>query len=95
MPQAYLLTPSDTPLAVATPPASAEISEPTRKAVRTLLRWGGHKPSGRGRPASESLLKSLLAQRWPQIHPLVDMANLLSLQSGLPLSVLDLSLIHI
>lgn len=60
-----------------------------KKAVRDLLRFGGYKPSGRGRPASESLLKALQDGRYPNIHPVVDFFNLVSLQSGLPISVLD------
>lgn len=69
------------------PPASAD--PVVRSAVRRLLRWGGYKPSGRGRPASESLAKALEDGRWPAIHPLVDRCNQISLESGLPISVLD------
>lgn len=66
-----------------------EIPAETKKAVRDLLRFGGYKPSGRGRPASESLLKALSDGRFPSIHPVVDFFNHLSLESGLPISVLD------
>jgi DNA/RNA-binding domain of Phe-tRNA-synthetase-like protein len=68
-----------------TPQTSPEV----RKAVRDLLRHGGHKPSGRGRPASESLLKAQEDGRFPCIHPVVDFFNRVSLESGLPISVLD------
>ncbi len=71
------------------PPQGVEIPEAVRTSVRSLLRWGGHKPSGRGRPASESLLKALKDERWPTIHPLVDAANVASVRNGVPLSVLD------
>jgi DNA/RNA-binding domain of Phe-tRNA-synthetase-like protein len=64
-----------------------------RSAVRQLLRFGGYKPSGRGRPASESLAKAVEEGRWPTIHPLVDECNRLSLASGLPISVLDAQLV--
>lgn len=70
-------------------PSSPTIDESVKSAVRALLRWGGHKPSGRGRPASESLAKAAEDDRWPTISPLVDHCNLLSLRSGLPISVLD------
>ncbi|MFA5507470.1 MAG: phenylalanine--tRNA ligase beta subunit-related protein [Vulcanimicrobiota bacterium] len=55
-------------------------------AIRTLLRYGGYKPSGRGRPASEFLLK---AWPLPSIHPVVDFFNKVSAESGFPISVLD------
>ena len=70
------------------PPLPPE-DERARREIRALLRWGGHKPSGRGRPASESLRKALEDGRWPVIHPLVDECNRLSLSTGLPISVLD------
>lgn len=59
-----------------------------------MLRYGGYKPSGRGRPASESLVKAVQEGRWPSIHPLVDECNRQSLQSGLPISVLDAALLE-
>ncbi len=70
-------------------PTYREIPGPVKTAVRALLRFGGYKPSGRGRPASESLLKALAEDRYRQIHPVVDVLNRLSLESGLPISVLD------
>ncbi len=75
----------------ATPSEAVAVEDAVRSAVRSLLRWGGHKPSGRGRPASESLSKAADEGRWPTIQPLVDQCNLLSLSSGLPISVLDLA----
>ncbi|MCA9780397.1 MAG: hypothetical protein KC800_26915 [Candidatus Eremiobacteraeota bacterium] len=72
------------------PPAEvSEISPEVKKAVRDLLRFGGYKPSGRGRPASESLVKAVEDGRFPAIHPVVDFFNVVSLQSGFPISVLD------
>lgn len=68
---------------------SPEIPSEVKKAVRSLLRFGGYKPSGRGRPASESLAKALEEGRFPTIHPVVDFFNLVSLESGFPISVLD------
>lgn len=74
-------------------PARLVVDEAVKSAVRALLRFGGYKPSGRGRPASESLVKAVEEGRWPTIHPLVDECNRLSLQSGLPISVVDAGLL--
>lgn len=75
-------------------PTAPAVDEAVKKAVRTLLRFGGYKPSGRGRPASESLAKAVEDGRWPTIHPLVDECNRLSLSSGLPISVVDADLLQ-
>lgn len=70
-------------------PKRRELPAEEKKAVRDLLRAGGYKPSGRGRPASESLVKALCDERYPTIHPVVDFFNYLSVETGLPISVLD------
>ena len=60
--------------------------------IRDLLRHGGFKPSGRSKPASEYLLKAL-EKEWfsPEkgINAAVDCCNVISLHSGLPVSVID------
>ncbi len=61
-----------------------------RKAVRDLLRLGGYRPTGRGKPASEYLLGALVDGAFPAINPAVDACNAVSLHSGLPISVIDL-----
>src|SRR5688572_5963908 len=61
-----------------------------KEAVRAMLRRGGFKPSGRNKPASEYLAQAAREGRFPRIHNLVDVNNLLSLESGLPISLLDL-----
>jgi DNA/RNA-binding domain of Phe-tRNA-synthetase-like protein len=61
-----------------------------RKAVRDLLRHGGYKPTGRGKPASEYLLGALQDGAFPSINQAVDACNAVSLHSGLPISVVDL-----
>jgi len=61
-----------------------------RKAVRDLLRHGGYKPTGRGKPASEYLLGALQDGAFPSINPAVDACNAVSLHTGLPISVVDL-----
>jgi len=59
--------------------------------VRGLLRRGGFKPSGRNKPASEYLAQAAREGRFPRINNLVDVNNLISLESGLPISLLDLA----
>jgi DNA/RNA-binding domain of Phe-tRNA-synthetase-like protein len=55
-----------------------------------LLKRGGFKPSGRNKPASEYLAQAAREGRFPRINNLVDINNLLSLETGLPISILDL-----
>ncbi len=64
--------------------------ENVRKLVRDLLRHGGYKPTGRGKPASEYLLGALSDGSFPSINAAVDACNAVSLHSGLPISVIDL-----
>ncbi len=64
--------------------------EAVRAAVRDLLRRDGYKPTGRGKPASEYLGKAAEAGRLGPINPAVDACNVVSLHSGLPISVVDL-----
>ncbi|PRQ01162.1 phenylalanine--tRNA ligase beta subunit-related protein [Enhygromyxa salina] len=65
----------------------------TRKAVRDLLRHGGFRPSGRSKPASEFLLGAARKRELGSINLAVDLCNVVSLHSGLPISVVDLELI--
>lgn len=65
-------------------------SDEVRDAVRSLLRWGGFKPTGRSKPASEYLLKAVRDQILGSINLAVDVCNAVSLHSGLPISVIDL-----
>jgi len=64
--------------------------ETVKSAVRDLLRNGGYKPTGRGKPASEYLVKAAGAGKLGSINPIVDTLNVVSLHSGLPISVVDL-----
>jgi DNA/RNA-binding domain of Phe-tRNA-synthetase-like protein len=64
-----------------------------RGAVRDLLRHGGYKPTGRGKPASEYLLRTANQGALPTINLAVDACNAVSLHSGLPISVVDLDLV--
>ena len=64
--------------------------EEVKKHVRDLLRHGGYKPTGRGKPSSEYLLGAAAEGGLPQINLAVDACNAVSLHSGLPISVVDL-----
>lgn len=72
----------------ATAPVSS--SDPLRAAVRDLLRYGGFKPTGRSKPASEYLIKAANENMLSFINAAVDACNVVSLHSGIPISVVDL-----
>jgi DNA/RNA-binding domain of Phe-tRNA-synthetase-like protein len=61
-----------------------------REAVRQLLRHGGFKPTGRSKPASEYLLRAAGEGVLCPINLAVDVCNVVSLHSGMPISVVDL-----
>jgi DNA/RNA-binding domain of Phe-tRNA-synthetase-like protein len=65
-------------------------TEDTRAVIRDLLRHGGYKPTGRGKPASEYLVRAAGERKLTPINPAVDACNVVSLHSGLPVSVIDL-----
>lgn len=71
-----------------TPPLAR--SEEVRAAARNLLRHGGYKPTGRGKPASEYLVRAVGDGKLSPINVAVDVCNVVSLHSGLPISVVDL-----
>jgi len=72
--------------------ASAPLTrdEECRAAVRDLLRHGGYKPTGRGKPAAEYLVRAAGEGKLGSINLAVDLCNVVSLHSGLPISVVDL-----
>lgn len=72
--------------------APVESNDGIRKLVRDLLRFGGFKPTGRSKPASEYLLKAAEAEKLTSINAAVDLCNVVSLHSGLPISVVDCDL---
>ncbi|HEX2572063.1 MAG TPA: phenylalanine--tRNA ligase beta subunit-related protein [Polyangia bacterium] len=76
--------------ASAAPAAPLTADEAVRTAVRALLRHGGYKPTGRGKPASEYLVRAHAEGSLGAINPAVDACNAVSLHSGLPVSVVDL-----
>jgi DNA/RNA-binding domain of Phe-tRNA-synthetase-like protein len=65
-------------------------SDELRGAVRDMLRKSGYKPTGRGKPASEYLRKAATEKTLGSINAAVDVCNVVSLHSGLPISVVDL-----
>ncbi|MDB4963648.1 MAG: uncharacterized protein JWP01_3647 [Myxococcales bacterium] len=77
-------------LAVHGATAPVGTSDHVRAEVRTLLRKGGFKPSGRSKPASEYLVAAVTEGRFPAINAGVDACNVVSLHSGLPISLVDL-----
>ncbi len=74
--------------------APLQSSDEIRAAVRDLLRHGGFKPTGRSKPASEYLIKAAEQGSLSSINVAVDACNVVSLHSGLPISVVDLNLAH-
>ena len=71
-------------------PLAPELPEELRQAVRQMLRHGGYKPTGRGKPSSEYLARAAAEGQFPAINAPVDAGNRVSLESGLPISVIDL-----
>ncbi|HEU4641148.1 MAG TPA: phenylalanine--tRNA ligase beta subunit-related protein [Gemmatimonadaceae bacterium] len=90
-PLGELSTPAEL-LALLRPDAAAPLQrdEGVRAAVRDMLRHGGYKPTGRGKPASEYLVRAVGEGALATINEAVDVCNAVSLHSGLPISVVDL-----
>ncbi len=74
--------------------APLQRNEQVRAEVRDLLRHGGYKPTGRGKPASEYLVRAFEREELSPINLAVDACNAVSLHSGLPISVVDLDLVR-
>ena len=70
-------------------PAPLQRNEQARTAVRDMLRHGGFKPTGRSKPASEYLVKAVSEGRLGSINLPVDLGNVVSFHSGVPISVVD------
>lgn len=70
-------------------PAPLKSDDAVRSAIRDLLRHGGYKPTGRGKPASEYLIRAVTENALGSINLAVDACNVVSLHSGLPISVVD------
>lgn len=71
-------------------PLTAE-DEARRRAARDVLRNGSYRPTGRGKPASEYLLRAANEEHtFPRINGPVDVCNFVSLKHVLPVSLWDL-----
>ena len=68
--------------------------EALRMRVRDMLRHWGHKPAGRGKPASEYLLRAVDRGELGSINLAVDVCNVVSLHSGFPIALADLDRAH-
>jgi DNA/RNA-binding domain of Phe-tRNA-synthetase-like protein len=75
-------------------PMPLRSDDKVREAVRRLLRQGGFKPAGRSKPASEYLVRAVGDGTLGTINTAVDVCNIVSLHSGLPVSVVDLAKAH-
>jgi DNA/RNA-binding domain of Phe-tRNA-synthetase-like protein len=71
----------------------AAYPELVRATMRDVLRVGGYKPTGRGKPASELLLAMAQNEGLPRIGNLVEINNLASLETAFPISIFDLDLL--
>ncbi len=78
------------PLLSLTADVPIHCDDAVRNAIRDLLRHTGYKPTGRGKPASEYLLRAVTEGKLSSINAAVDACNVASLHSGLPISVVDL-----
>jgi DNA/RNA-binding domain of Phe-tRNA-synthetase-like protein len=87
---AALLTTSDNAATAAVP---VQRHEALRQAVRDMLRLGGYKPTGRGKPASEYLVRAVESGELGSINAAVDACNAVSYHSGFPISVVDVALV--
>lgn len=69
--------------------APFEMTGAVKAATRDMLRHAGFKPAGRSKPASEYLAAAFAEQRFPRVNAVVDTCNVVSLWSGLPISLVD------
>lgn len=66
--------------------------ESVRLRVRDMLRHWGHKPAGRGKPASEYLVRAVGQGELGSINVAVDILNVVSLHSGFSIALVDLDI---
>ncbi|MGC8722546.1 MAG: phenylalanine--tRNA ligase beta subunit-related protein [Acidobacteriota bacterium] len=84
-----LLSQIDRAVAAAVEEEARSSNRARKAAVRDLLRFGAYKPTGRAKPASEYLLREAVEGRFPRINTLADINNLVSLETLLPISLVD------
>lgn len=80
----------DLPALEAEAPLSRD--EAVRLRGRDMLRHWGHKPAGRGKPASEYLVRAVGQGDLGSINVAVDILNVVSLHSGFSIALVDLNL---
>jgi DNA/RNA-binding domain of Phe-tRNA-synthetase-like protein len=73
--------------------APFESDDAVRAAVRDLLRYGGFKPTGPQQTVERVLARERTEGRLGPINPVVDACNVVSLWSGIPISVIDADLL--
>ena len=66
--------------------------ERLRQGSREVLRNGSYRPTGRGKPASEYLMRAAGEGSFPRLNGPVDANNLVSLQHCVPISLWDVAL---
>jgi len=71
--------------------APVQRDDALRMRVRDMLRVWGHKPAGRGKPASEYLIRAVGDGGLGSINLAVDICNVVSLHSGFPIALVDLA----
>jgi len=71
-------------------PEELVYTDDVKSKVRDMFRQSGYKPTGRGKPASEYLRQAIEKKTLSPINVPVDVCNVVSLHSGLPISVVDL-----
>lgn len=64
--------------------------EDHRLAIRDMLRYWGHKPAGRGKPAAEYLVRAVDRGEMESINLAVDICNVISLHSNHSIALVDL-----
>jgi DNA/RNA-binding domain of Phe-tRNA-synthetase-like protein len=70
----------------------AAAEERVRQGCREVLRNGRYRPTGRGKPASEYLMRAVMEESFPRINGPVDANNLVSLAHCVPVSLWDVEL---
>lgn len=71
--------------------APLDRDEELRLRVRDMLRYWGHKPAGRGKPAAEYLIRAVDRGELGSINIAVDICNVVSLHSGFSIALVDLA----
>ena len=70
--------------------APIQRDEAVRLGCRDMLRFWGHKPAGRGKPAAEYLVRAVGQGVLGSINVGVDILNVVSLHSGFSIALVDL-----